>query len=177
MVLEALAALGVASNVVQFVDFASRLTRATIDLRKSPEGTTDRIKELEALARNVKEHAEANTSQSLSRTAKADVAGFLQDLIALDMESWHDLNRQCLDLADRLISLLQTLKLKEKSTLWQSICRGASNIWRNGDLEELVNRLDRISNHMFQHLQLKRQDRISCQLDHLMRENSRLEAS
>jgi hypothetical protein len=176
--MEALAAVGLASNVVQFADFATRLVVAARNLYKSVEGTTAENKELEMLAQNLRDLAKTeNLLQLAENTQYNGLTPSHAALSSLDSETWRNLNKQCIDVADDLIKLLQSLKVKGDLRSGESMYRALRNAWKREDIESLQARLDRISDQLYNGIRERQQRQITKQLDQLAMENARLETT
>lgn len=92
---EALAAVGLASSIVQFVDFGSKLLSNGKELYHSAEGVLEENDELETIVVNIKHVSEAISNNALGISDPA-LRGMAE---------------ACLGLANKLLDLLQGLKL------------------------------------------------------------------
>lgn len=109
--IEALAAIGLAGNVVQFADFASQLVKAGRELYKSANSTTVKNEELELLARHLRDLAKAENLRRLAeRTRHSHVSRSGGVALVPIGDLWEELSQQCIGVADDLIELLQTFK-------------------------------------------------------------------
>ncbi|KAF2122048.1 hypothetical protein BDV96DRAFT_482873, partial [Lophiotrema nucula] len=137
--MEALVALGVASNVVQFVDFTAKLiTRTTRIYRSTPKSKgagKDRSGDLEIITQAF-EHYNRDLADSLSlhqesqdsKLAKAD-----KDILRICTD--------CTKLTAKLLSALNSLK-SSKPTAWGSFVLALKTIWSESEIEDLRQTLD-----------------------------------
>jgi hypothetical protein len=125
-----LAALGLAGNIVQFVDFGIKLFRHGKELYKSAEGGKAEHLELEAVTTDLKRLA-----QQLQQT----VGPATQDDIALGK-----LAAGCEKLACELLEVLEKLKVKkEQNRKWESFQQALSLVLKEKDIRALEKRLEK----------------------------------
>ena len=98
-------ALGLASNVIQLVDFGSRLVSKSQELYKSADGISNVNRDLEAVTKDLTSVCSSliQPEQYINKE-QASVPGTA--LIPLC--------RSCKELGDELLSVLQTLKVKHR---------------------------------------------------------------
>ncbi|KAI1370885.1 hypothetical protein F4677DRAFT_457542 [Hypoxylon crocopeplum] len=133
--MEAVAAVGLASNVLQFAEFTTKLIRISNELRHhaaSPENKDHQIlaTHLEALAQNISDSAKAisQTSTAVSPEEKA-----LQPVAA-----------GCCELAKSLLKRLETCGIQpgQNASRLQRVKKAFRAIWNKREIEEISNRLD-----------------------------------
>ena len=110
--MDPLTALGLASNIVQFVDYSSKLISTTRKIYNSASGAKEEYIELELLARNIRELAER--AKSGPRTASY-VNGAVKETDVL-----LDLSNQCIEVSSQLLSVLESVKVKGQHRGWDS---------------------------------------------------------
>jgi hypothetical protein len=166
--MDPLTALGLASNLVQFVDFTSKLFTATHRLYVSQSGAKPEYLELESLAQNIKELAEGAKPRNLPNTRNMTT----QDKTLLE------LGNQCIEVSNQLLSVLESLKVKSGNgrRSWDSFYQALRSEWKKDDIELLQRRLDRISNQLNTRVLLDQQAKVASKLHELAEENRRLEA-
>ena len=110
--MDPLTALGLASNIVQFVDFTSKLISTTQKLYVSSSGAKDEHLELEILARNI---------QDLAEHAKSRLGGVSGPaILSKEDGTLLDLSDQCIEVSNQLLSLLESVKVKGQHRGWDS---------------------------------------------------------
>jgi hypothetical protein len=111
-----LAALGLASNVVQFVDFGLKLFSEAHELYKSTQGSRNEDLELESITLDLKRLA-----QNLHSTAKPSPGHSRPRKLSEDEATLQKLAIGCEELANELLKLLDDLKVKgPQNRKWKS---------------------------------------------------------
>ncbi|KAK3329268.1 hypothetical protein B0H66DRAFT_17685 [Apodospora peruviana] len=165
--MEALVALGLASNVIQFVDFAGKLISTAHTFYISATGTTAENAGLGALAMHIRVLAD--------KASPPIPTSNLSGLHVVDQ--LHDLGRQCREVSDELLSLLATFNLQGRHKTWKSVYQALRTSRHAAALEAIQRCLDRISSQMNSHLLIHRQEEFLSKLLLLEHENSRLGAA
>lgn len=125
---EALAALGLAANVLQFVECGFRIIKTANDLKSSVDGATKSNREVELLARN------------LNETMKAVKA---RNLVPASSEMSQAVSA-CNDLSDELVQMLESLKIDpEKDSSWTRMKASVRNLRKADEIKALDERLNR----------------------------------
>ena len=132
--LDPLTALSVAGNVVQFVDFTTKLLSKSRKIYNSANGALVENMELEAVARNL---MELSSRISEAFRSKAD-----------DVQlTWEDRNLQtlcenCGAVAEEILALLGKLKLHSKHGKWDSFRKALKTVGSENELDGLMRRLE-----------------------------------
>jgi hypothetical protein len=87
-----------------------------------------------------------------------------------------ELGSQSIQITNELLLVLNSLKLKEHGTKWQSFYQALRTEWKTRDIEALQRRVDRIGQNLSTHLRTSQHHRIYSKLDELTLENRRLDA-
>lgn len=125
--MEALAIIGLVGNIVQFVDFSSKLISTSTQIYGSAEG---------ALAENVDIEAVTNDLVLLSNNLK-DAASNPRD------EALKSLCESCHTVAEQLLAALDKVKAKGKRQKLDSIRKAVRSVWNKEHIEGLERRLAR----------------------------------
>ncbi|KFY14488.1 hypothetical protein V492_02588 [Pseudogymnoascus sp. VKM F-4246] len=114
--LEALVAVGLADNIVQFTHFAQQLLSGARKLYRSTSGATAENTELELITKNIRKLAETEDLRKLAEsTQQCDGLNRITSHptnLDSDDEDWMQLNQQCKELAVDLLKLLDSFKVK-----------------------------------------------------------------
>jgi hypothetical protein len=137
--MEGLAALGIAGNAVQFLDFATKLCVTSIEIFRDADGASASNAHAEVLLKSFIEtidEVSSNLGQyciALSAASKqASGKGEAQiSSIILD----------CQAIADDLLQRFDKLKSSGKLGKWKSFVSGVKCMWKKRELDELQGRL------------------------------------
>lgn len=136
--------LGVAGNIVQFLDFSIKLVVRGNELYKSADGSLGSLIEVEIVYRDL---------SNLSSTLKLPVAGDPKSA-PTKYDGLVDIAISCQDLAKTLLDILQDFKVDpgQKHGKWKSFGQAQKSVWKQSQIEELEKRLNRLSKEMHLHL-------------------------
>ncbi|KAF2801311.1 uncharacterized protein BDZ99DRAFT_240266 [Mytilinidion resinicola] len=156
--MEALAALGLAGNVVQFIHFASGLLSTGSEVYKSASGASEKTFELEKIYERFRE-----LSSSLSNHDTTDGRGPSRGLFAtarmpqylsIHIDALKGLGKESKDLCDQILETLR--KVKVQGGRWRrfrSFMAALEAAWDSQKIADLESRLERfqkmISFHFF----------------------------
>lgn len=166
--MDPLTALGLASNIVQFIDFTSKLISESHKLYVSASGAKEENLELESLARNLQQLAEQASPPAVAQNTKS---------LSKEEETLRDLSKQCSEVSDELLSVLQSLKVKGDHKKWKSFHQALRSVWKKGDIDALQLRLDRIGHQMGTQILFNQQSKVFKKLDGLEEGNRLLETT
>ena len=122
--MEALATLGLASNVVQFVDFASRLISKSHELYTSSDGMLIEQKDLALITRDMKA-----------------IVGHLKQSQGPAADQLQTLSTECFRVADELIGALKELQCKGPPSRYKSVRQALRFAWSKEKIHEIEKRL------------------------------------
>lgn len=165
--MDPLSALGLASNIIQFVDFTSKLISAAHELYVSPTGARLEYLELGLLAKNLQQLAQQ--AGSLQSSDSENLSG--------EEKTLQGLSKQCRAVSDELLSVIETLRVKGDHKTWKSFYQALQSVMKKRDIEALQKRLDRIGQQMGIQVLSHQQGVVKMKLEELMYENSRLGAA
>jgi hypothetical protein len=131
--MEALAAVGLVGNVVQFLDFSSNLFAATTAIHHSYVGASQSARDLESIAKELQEWCAKIASRRNS-------AGQL--LPSHNNKSLVALVAGCENAAIELLSALQALKAKKPRSRWSSFRAALAVTWKAPQIGDMEKRLD-----------------------------------
>ncbi|KAH6708897.1 hypothetical protein BKA61DRAFT_557727 [Leptodontidium sp. MPI-SDFR-AT-0119] len=163
--MEALAALGLAGNVVQFVDFVSKLISAGVEIAGSVEGATERTLEIEKVYNSLDAFSSRLHVGGTRATNNEDIEG-LRGLVDHRSEiggrlefqdhirSLEELAADCNSLCRRLLETVRKLHNKGPAGCqFKSLIAALRTAWSSKKIKDLEERLERyqkmISLHFF----------------------------
>lgn len=127
--MEALVAVGLAANVLQFVQFGYELFSLSTEIRKSTDGRSVRHDDLDTIAKDIRTHCRALATQCSS-------------------PGLQKLANDALKVAEDLLDATEDIRRKsQKSGLykisrWRSFRQALEAIWKNDKVTHLATRLE-----------------------------------
>ncbi|CZR63769.1 uncharacterized protein PAC_13666 [Phialocephala subalpina] len=122
--LDPFSALGLTSNIIQFVDFGSKLVFGSSELYRSADGTSEMLSELSSITHNLRSMS--------SKLGGADQAESQLSSLAM----------QCKILADHLLQVLQDLAVGGRHRCWKTVRQALGTILKDKDVRDIERRLD-----------------------------------
>ncbi|KAJ4299982.1 hypothetical protein N0V90_005230 [Kalmusia sp. IMI 367209] len=139
MVLEAFAAVGFASNIIQFVQFSCELISLTTSIRKGADGSSSSHADLEAIANDLQEHIR-------SLDSCPDSNRNLQQLVNRAKSIAKDL----LDVVDNIRKTGQN-NGKDKHPKWSSFRQALEIIWKKEKMAKFQSNLESLRDQLQYH--------------------------
>ncbi|KAK3898926.1 hypothetical protein C8A05DRAFT_18559 [Staphylotrichum tortipilum] len=133
--LDPFTAVGLAGNIITFIDFTRELLSGARAIYRSHSRTSDENAVLGVIARDV---------SSLSDKVIVEQARS-EDLRALATESKR--------VAEDLVGALEKLKVEGSNTRWASFKVALKDVWNRGEIEDLERRLEKLQVQVTAHLQ------------------------
>lgn len=139
--MEPLSALGVAGNVIQFIDFSSKLIRGATEVYGSVSGLPDNLRDIAAITKSLDSFITKLPSGSPPPAASANEKAFAQ------------LAESCRQTCIQLQQLVQEIKGSgnQSGSRVKSFGVALRGLIRKGELEELEKRLDRYRSQIVSH--------------------------
>jgi NACHT domain len=152
--MEPCAAIGLASNIISFVDFASHLISTINEIHYSASGSADGDWTLREVTTSL---------QRLSVSIESELPTGNPDPAS---QSLRDLTTECSNVAADLLGLLAGLQAKDPSSKRQSAKAALKRVWKTRERSDLEHRLT----HLSQALDLRFQDAFRSEVkEHLQR--------
>jgi hypothetical protein len=129
--MEALAAVGLVGNIVQFIDFSGKLISKADQLYHSKEGALVENIDIEVTTNDIRLLCDKFTGPQTS------------DNVALER-----LCKSCNDVATTLLEKLDAMKVKSERKQWESMKKAVRNIWNKEDIAHLERRLARFRDEL-----------------------------
>lgn len=137
--MEALAALGLAGNTVQFLDFSAKLCATSIEIYRAIDGASSSNAQSETLLKSFIESTD-EVSSNLGRYQVALGAASRQASSRGEAQI-STIISDCQTIADDLVQRFEALKSSGKPEKWKSFVSGVKCMWKKQELEDLQNRL------------------------------------
>jgi hypothetical protein len=134
--MEVLSIIGLVGNIVQFVDFSSKLIAKTTKLYRSNE---------DALAENIDVETATSHLVLLNNKIKDAATITSDDVLRRLCES-------CKSTADELLALLNNIKVDSKQGKFKSVWKALRNVWSKEQISELEGRLARFREELHLHI-------------------------
>jgi ribosome-binding factor A len=129
---ESLALLGLAANIITFVDYASKIVAETRNIRDARQSSTDEIRELDLIVQHVQDHNANRLQENI-------------DGVKLSRDEKHILAmvQECERLAAELKEIIGTLKVREGRLRTMESGRVVlRSMWKRKDIQSLQRRLE-----------------------------------
>jgi hypothetical protein len=133
--IDPLTALGLAANVLQFVDFASKLIGGLVVIYKSASAASEDNIVLDIVVRDIQR-------LSGSIVALEDFSGTLKELT--DESS---------RISQELLAVLDKLCIKGQKTKWKCFAVAVGGMWKRDKVESMATQLGRMQSQVTVHLQ------------------------
>lgn len=160
--MEAVAAFAVAGNVLQFLEFSSKLLTKSLEIYRSQEGLSNDRRVRERLLKDsilVFSAIESNAGTTLAQQVETNVTvvdGVIKCLVghatvlAYDASSIlggsddriGSLAGACSGVANQLLQRIEKLKVRGTKRTWSSLKGALAEIWAQSDIESLQKNLD-----------------------------------
>ena len=160
MALESLAALGVASNIVQFVDFGCRLFSESKELYMSSNGLASEAVELKNITRSLSRLSNdivvgpSCGNQPSSNDVDVDPDYILPTEPPNAVEKNGDdfdfllIAKDCKKIADELFRALDQLRAKDTDKMWQCFRVTLKRVWKSEKIVAMESRMERLSSQL-----------------------------
>ncbi|KAE9366262.1 hypothetical protein N431DRAFT_386517, partial [Stipitochalara longipes BDJ] len=133
MVLDPLSALSLAGNIIQFVEFGTKLVHGTNEIIKSTEGSLEKHVWLEETTSSLGQLSN-DLAIDTQRGPTASHSKKDEELLNLAISCKHD--------ADDLLATLGDLKAQNPGRKWQSFVQALRSVWKESKIKELERRLN-----------------------------------
>ncbi|KAH7073225.1 hypothetical protein FB567DRAFT_633084 [Paraphoma chrysanthemicola] len=139
--MESLAAIGLAGNIIQFISFSSVLISKSRDIHQSASGVSSDIVDLRLVARDIKTFSDKVVSHGQPRNQYSNIAD------------------RCSLVANELLDAISEVQNKRNPhtgqrppTKWHSFRKALKYVWKKEHIEELRQRLQTLRDQMTMHL-------------------------
>jgi hypothetical protein len=168
--MDPLTAVGLAGNIITFVDLSTKVLSRAKELYNSASGSTSENDELESLTKSLKDLADRTRRQAPNNSQHGR--------LNITSESVLDnLSQQCIQVADELLDMLDSVKVKGDGRGLKSAIQAVKTAWKQDDIDGLQRRLDRISKQLMDGMSMEQLEQINRRLREMAIENTRLEAN
>jgi hypothetical protein len=137
LTMDPLTALGLAWNIIQIIDFASKLAATVHEINNSATGATAENETLESLSRETKYSTERLAqSLTLSLLTKDEKAALLE------------CTTRCGDVSNEVLGTLVKMKASNPRSIRQTFRAAANVFWYSGQKKNLINKLEKCQNSL-----------------------------
>ncbi|ORX92514.1 hypothetical protein BCR34DRAFT_608794 [Clohesyomyces aquaticus] len=172
MVLDPLVAVGLAGNLVQFLDFSCKLFSETRKIYRTGIGAAEETREISQVTTNLRDLSSKLSSDFHGRQRGSNTA--VQDFKLYSIAS------DCTRCADELLEALEKITTKDPPTLWKSFQMCLKTVWKQDRIEAMELRLDRLRSDLILAMQAmlsKNSSTVIAMLNELRETNRQLDAS
>jgi hypothetical protein len=172
--MDPLTAVGLAGNIITFVDFSIEVLSRARQLHDSAtsSGATAENEELESLTKNLKALADRTQRRPSNIPQKGHFRLSISSETVLD-----NLSQQCIQVADELLETLDSIKVKGDGKARKSAIQAVKTVWKQDHIDALQRRIDRISKQLMDGMSMEQLEEINRRLREMAAENTRLEAN
>jgi hypothetical protein len=170
--MDPLTAVGLAGNIITFVDFSIEVLSRARQLYDSAGGATAENEELESLTKNLKALADRTQRRPSDIPQKGHFRLSISSETVLD-----NLSQQCIQVADELLETLDSIKVKGDGRARKSAIQAVKTVWKQDHIDALQRRIDRISKQLMDGMSMEQLEEINRRLRQMAVENTRLEAN
>jgi hypothetical protein len=134
--MDPLSALGLAGNVVAFVQFSASLVKGTYKIYRSPTGQSEELQDLEGIYSKL-----ADFSKTLGKPQGSYVEDPENE--TAQAGSLSQLAEMCRSDCEQLLGMVEKLKVKSGSRAksWRSFTKAMGEVWRSNDIVKLQKRI------------------------------------
>jgi hypothetical protein len=151
--MDPLTALGLASNVVQFVQFTSGLIQTAVEIRRSSAGCTADILSLDSLYGQLNDFNDGLALSHENASGYLNGPGRELPKSAQNITSFRTLSLLCKSDCEKLLQAVDKLKVQGGSRgHWQSFRTALKMVLGNDKIEDLERRLNRTQMTMTLHI-------------------------
>ena len=139
--------IGIASSIVQLVDFSSKLISESREIYLSANGISSAHAELELISIDLKCLSDKLSAQISAQSSKILASSPSDDEVRL-----HQLASSCHEISCEILAVLQDVKAKHPHHRWQSFRQAVKGVWNREKIQDLERRLDRVRGEVLLHL-------------------------
>jgi hypothetical protein len=161
--MDPLTAVGLASNIISFIDFAAKLVDTTVEIHHSVSGATSKDQTVDKATRHLKAHA---------KKLEADAANALDP----SLDDISDLTSDCEEVAQQLLGHLADVQAKDPTSKRQSAKAAIKRYWKAATIRELKGRLDTISDALHRQVQMMNHAEVTEKLKSLVDQISKTDS-
>lgn len=170
--MDPLTAVGLAGNIITFVDLSTKVLSKAKQLYGSASGATSENDELESLTKNLKDLADRTRRKPSNMPRSSHFPPNIIRETVLD-----NLSQQCIQVADELLETLESVKVKGDGRIPKSAIQAVKMVWKQDNIDAIQRRLDRISKQLMDGMSMEQLEEINRRLREMAVENTRLEAN
>jgi N-terminal domain on NACHT_NTPase and P-loop NTPases len=133
MVFDPFTAIGLASSIVQFIDFSFKIVSKASEIKQSADGVLSENFDLEIVTKDLVV-INARLKDSLQPPKVAIV-------LIQEQRRIYDLRERCNEVAEELLNALDKLKAKGSQGRWKSLRQALKSVWDRDKIIDIQSRL------------------------------------
>ena len=137
MALKSLAALGIAANIIQFVEFGHKLFSESRALYKASDRLVEESVELEIISKALKRLSNDLIAIPSSTMPQSQAEANLLPLA-----------KRCQTIADELLVAVKKLQANGGKGKWQCFRSALRRIWKSHEIDDMARKLDSVCGHL-----------------------------
>lgn len=143
MAMDPVSAIGLAANILQFIEYSCRIISDAKEIYQSTHGATAENIELQGVAENL-----SSLSASMIQPAKST-----PEPISQAEQKIYELASSSKALADELLATIQGLQISgSRHRKWRSFRQALNTVWKKDKIGDLQKRLEMIRRHLSIHI-------------------------
>jgi uncharacterized protein YfkK (UPF0435 family) len=170
--MDPLTAVGLAGNIITFIDLSTKVVSRAKQLYESTSGATSENDELESLTKNLKDLDDRTRRKPPNTSRNGHFSLNITSETVLD-----NISQQCIQVADELLETLESVKVKGDGRTLKSAFQAVKTVWKQDSIDAIQRRLDRISKQLMDGMSMEQLEEINRRLREMAVENTRLEAN
>jgi hypothetical protein len=146
---EAIAALSLAANIVQFIDFGGKVLSGGLKLYKNELGSNGlgEANDTKVITQSLQRLIEGLNQPLIQSNSTNEIASLSQTEIDL-----RNLAAHCVDLANELLRAISKVELQGKGGKWDSFRAALKHVLAEGKIEKIRQRLDKFRQEIIVHI-------------------------
>ena len=144
MVLDPFSALGLAGNIVQFIQFGSDVFSKSREISKAASGASLENEELGSAAQRLQKICLGLQRSQSQRPGVTSTSS--------DTDSLQELAESCRTAGEEILCALLHFEVQEPNKKWQSLGKALKTVWKKSEIQAMEKRLGSYRDQLMSHL-------------------------
>ena len=131
--MDPLSGLSVASNIIQFIEFGTKIVSKSYKIYRSVDGTLEENSDLEVVTSDLL--VLQSKLQHIPQSSQS------QPILINDTAAFKRLSDACADLAGKLLQKMNAVKAQGRFRKWKSLRQALKSVWSKDGIQEIAGRL------------------------------------